>query len=95
VPPLPPFPFLSRILLRAAIVWIGFRGTLFLLFGLVVPTAIAAAAIIGITAVVVFLDLRRRTELVFLGNIGTGSAVIAVCATIMPLTGEIVVRLLQ
>jgi hypothetical protein len=66
-----------------------------LLFGLVVPTPIAAAVIVGITMLAVFLDLRRRRELLFLGNLGIPDPVILALAALMPMTGEIVVRVLQ
>jgi len=92
MPSLPPLPFLARILLRAAVVWVGLRGTLLLLFGLVIPVPLAAVAIAGIATLAVFLDLRRRHELLFLGNLGVSDVVIFGLSAVIPVAAEIAVR---
>ena len=92
---MPPPPFLSSILLRSSIIWVGLRGMLFILFTLVVPSFAAAALIVGVTALLTTMEGRRRNEHVFLANLGVQVWSLALVAAVLPLVGELAVRLLR
>ena len=92
---MPPSPFLASVLLRSSVIWVGLRGMLFILFTLVVPSFAAAALIVGVTALLTTMEGRRRNEHVFLANLGVQVWFLALAAAVLPLVGELAVRLLR
>lgn len=101
---LPPPPLFGRTLVRSGIAWGAMRG-----FVGVAPQAmrgslrftpgawhLALGASLVLIAIAAWLALffgRRRNEHLFLANVGVRRGVIAGCALIVPVVGEIVVRL--
>jgi hypothetical protein len=97
-----PHAFLRAIALRSLVVWACLRSALFILFALVVepPVALvvpeppAAGLIVVLAAALTTWDGRRRNEHIFLANLGISLWPRAMLAGVLPLSGELAVRLL-
>ncbi len=101
---LPPPSVFARILVRSGIAWGGMRvvvgvapeamrGSLSFTAGAGHPAVSASLLLIAIAAWLALFFGRRRNEPLFLANLGVGRGVIAGCALVAPVLGELAVRL--
>jgi hypothetical protein len=72
-------PFRNAYLLRGIVLWVGVRMAL-ALSGASDPGVAAELTTLGLVAIAVVLDARRRSEDLFLGNLGVPTWAIAVMA---------------
>lgn len=88
--PFLPQPFLLRVALRAAVVWILLHGIIFAVSGgAVIRLAWRASIVLAAAAAWLgYIDAKRRSELLFLGNLGIHRASV-------PATWFLVVALLE
>ena len=90
-------PFRNAYLLRGALVWIGLRFMLAFLSamgaraGSLEPAPLTQVGIIGAVALVVYLDARRRSEDLLLGNLGIGGGAIALVSALGATVLEVLV----
>lgn len=83
-------PFRNAYLLRGLVVWMAVR--LALAFGDVPEVAGPVGVVLaGVVGVAVWLDARRRSEDLFLGNLGIPGWSIGVMATPLVLLAEMIV----
>lgn len=90
---LPPAPFFGRILVRSGIAWGAMRG--FVGFT-PVRAHLAVSASLLLIAIAAWLALffgRLRYEDLFLANLGVRGSVVAGCAVVVPVLGELAIRL--
>jgi hypothetical protein len=76
-----PQPFLLRhVAVRAAVVWILLHGIIFAVSGgVVILLAWRASVVLAVVAAwLVYVDEKRRSELLFLGNLGIHRATVPV-----------------
>lgn len=79
--------FRNAYLFRGFAVWAGFR--LFAVFlGIPDPNVVEKALILGVAALAVYVDARRREEDLFLGNLGVSGGGIVAWALPIPLLAE-------
>jgi hypothetical protein len=82
--------FRNAYLIRGLIVWGGLR--LALAWGNVRnPNAALEVLVLGVVGLAVLLDARRRSEDLFLGNLGIPAIAIAVCARPLAAVAELLV----
>lgn len=92
---LPPRPFLESIGARVLIIWVFLRivilvGSMMVPgsgSGIVSPSILASCVIASLIVAVLFIDMSRRSELLFLANLGRSFpgialAVVAECAAL-------------
>ena len=81
--------FRNAYLIRGLIVWIGLR--LALAWGSITdPNVVEEMLVLGVVSVAVVLDARRRSEDLFLGNLGIPAVAIAVCALPLAALAELI-----
>lgn len=82
--------FRNAYLYRGFAVWAGLRVVL-AFFGLPNPNVLERVLIVGIAAIAVLLDAKRRDEDVFLGNLGVSAVAIVLVALQVPVILEWIV----
>ena len=70
-----PGPFLRMLVLRVALLWVFLRGGTSVGFSLAAPelqevSPEAKVGVIGVTLLIVWIEMTRRSELLFLANLG-------------------------
>lgn len=92
---LPPAAFLGRIVGRSAIAWGALRGVVGFLPGGADLAVRTSLLLIVIAAWLALFFGRRRNEPLFLANLGVRRGVIAGCALLVPVLGEVAVRIVR
>jgi hypothetical protein len=95
---LPP-PFLRTLALRVTILWAFLRGGISVGFSLAAPgveqvSPEARVGVIGVTALIVWIEMTRRSELLFLANLGYSVPRVAAFVVAQCVGFEVLLRLL-
>lgn len=85
--------FISRMVVRACLVWLALRVAVLALEGGASVDLYTSVVIVTVTVALVLLDGRRRNEHMFLANLGVPLPALLIIATLPPVVLEVALSL--